>query len=65
LRENNFGDFSAKLIKIGAKVVSHGRYIAFRMAEVHQHERPFREARKIATMRLNPVFVWGIPDEMR
>ena len=23
-----------KLIKIGAKVVSHGRYVAFRMAEV-------------------------------
>jgi len=26
-----------KLIKIGAKVVSHGRYIAFQMAEVTNH----------------------------
>ena len=29
-----------KLIKIGAKVVSHGRYIAFQMAEVAIPERP-------------------------
>jgi hypothetical protein len=29
-----------KLIKIGAKVVSHGRYIAFQMAEVAIPEGP-------------------------
>ena len=39
--QSNFGIFSRttdelkeKLIKIGAKVVSHGRYVAFQMAEV-------------------------------
>jgi len=26
-----------KLIKIGAKVVSHGRYVTFRLAEVGHH----------------------------
>src|SRR5262249_2926685 len=32
-----------KLIKIGAKVVSHGRYIAFQMAEVAIPRQMFRE----------------------
>jgi hypothetical protein len=31
-----------KLIKIGAKVVTHGRYVAFQMAEVHHSEKPLR-----------------------
>ena len=32
-----------KLIKIGAKVVSHGRYIAFQMAEVATPRKMFEE----------------------
>jgi len=41
-----------KLIKIGAKVVSHGRYIAFQMAEVAIPRRMFQEIlRLIAELR--------------
>jgi hypothetical protein len=32
-----------KLIKIGAKVVSHGRYVTFQMAEVAVPRQMFRE----------------------
>jgi hypothetical protein len=32
-----------KLIKIGAKVVSHGRYVSFQMAEVSVSRQMFRE----------------------
>ena len=32
-----------KLIKIGAKVVSHGRYVTFQMAEVAVPKQIFRE----------------------
>jgi hypothetical protein len=32
-----------KLIKIGAKVVSHGRYVTFQMAEVAVPKQMFRE----------------------
>ncbi len=32
-----------KLVKIGAKVVRHGRYVAFRLAEVAVPRNPFRE----------------------
>ena len=32
-----------KLIKIGAKVVSHGRYVAFQMAEVAMPRQLFQE----------------------
>jgi len=48
LREN--------LIKIGAKVVSHGRYIAFQMAEVAISRRLFGDTlRLIATLRAPPI----------
>jgi len=44
-----------KLIKIGAKVVSHGRYIVFQMAEVAIPRQMFREIlRLIAELRLLP-----------
>ncbi len=44
-----------KLIKIGAKVVSHGRYIAFQMAEVAIPRRMFQEIlRLIAELRPKP-----------
>jgi hypothetical protein len=33
-----------KLIKIGAKVVSHGRYVAFQLAEVACHDRCSRKS---------------------
>ena len=32
-----------KLIKIGAKVVSHGRYVTFQMAEVAMPRQLFKE----------------------
>jgi hypothetical protein len=44
-----------KLIKIGAKVVSHGRYIAFQMAEVAIPRQTFQEIlRLIAELRPQP-----------
>ena len=44
-----------KLIKIGAKVVSHGRYIVFQMAEVAIPRLMFQEIlRLIAELRLLP-----------
>ena len=44
-----------KLIKIGAKVVSHGRYIAFQMAEVAVSRQMFQEIlRLIAELRPQP-----------
>jgi hypothetical protein len=45
-----------KLIKIGAKVVSHGRYIAFQMAEVAISRRLFGDIlRLIGTLRAPPI----------
>src|SRR5438876_1127051 len=44
-----------KLIKIGAKVVSHGRYVAFQMAEVAIARQMFQEIlRLIAELRPQP-----------
>jgi hypothetical protein len=44
-----------KLIKIGAKVVSHGRYVAFQMAEVAIPRQVFQEIlRLIAELRSQP-----------
>ncbi|MGC1380443.1 MAG: transposase [Candidatus Baltobacteraceae bacterium] len=45
-----------KLIKIGAKVVSHGRYVAFQMAEVAIPRRLFAAiVERIAALRSSPV----------
>jgi hypothetical protein len=45
-----------KLIKIGAKVVSHGRYVAFQMAEVAIPRNLFGDIlRLIAELRPPPV----------
>ena len=45
-----------KLIKIGAKVVSHGRYVAFQMAEVAIPRSLFADVlRLIAELRPPPV----------
>src|SRR5271154_4673099 len=44
-----------KLIKIGAKVVSHGRYVAFQLAEVAIPRQMFQEIlRLIAELRPQP-----------
>ena len=44
-----------RLIKIGAKVVSHGRYVAFQMAEVAISRHLFRDIlRLIAELRPPP-----------
>ncbi len=44
-----------KLIKIGAKVVSHGRYVSFQMAEVTIPRQMFQEIlRLIAELRPMP-----------
>ena len=44
------------LIKIGAKVVSHGRYVAFQMAEVAFPRQLFQEIlRLIAELRPQPL----------
>jgi hypothetical protein len=45
-----------KLIKIGAKVTSHGRYVAFQMAEVAVPRQMFADIlRLIARLRAPPV----------
>jgi hypothetical protein len=44
-----------KLIKIGAKVVSHGRYVAFQMAEVAIPNLFADILRMIAELRSPPV----------
>jgi Transposase DDE domain group 1 len=44
-----------KLIEVGAKVVSHGRYVAFQMAEVAIPRQMFQEIlRLIAELRPQP-----------
>ena len=44
-----------KLIKIGAKIISHGRYVAFQMAEVAVPRHLFADIlRLIAELRLPP-----------
>jgi hypothetical protein len=45
-----------KLIKIGAKVVSHGRYVTFQMAEVAVPRQMFQEILSlIAQLRAPPA----------
>ena len=45
-----------KLIKIGAKVVSHGRYVTFQMAEVAVPRQMFKEILSlIARLRAPPA----------
>jgi hypothetical protein len=43
IKEWSLTSLKEKLIKIGAKVVSHGRYVAFQMAEVAIPRRMFQE----------------------
>ena len=45
-----------KLVKIGAKVVSHGRYVTFQLAEVAVPRNLFREIlRRVDELRRRPA----------
>ena len=56
IRDWSLTSLKEKLIKIGAKVVRHGRYVAFQMAEVAVPRRLFAEIlRLIAELRPPPV----------
>ena len=55
IKEWSLTSLKEKLIKIGAKVVSHGRYVAFQMAEVAIPRQMFQEIlRLIAELRPQP-----------
>ena len=55
IKEWSLTSLKDKLIKIGAKVVSHGRYVAFQMAEVAIPGQMFQEIlRLIAELRPQP-----------
>jgi hypothetical protein len=64
-----------KLIKIGAKVVSHGRYVTFQMAEVAMPRQLFertkagrrgtRKPPKSSGFDSNRRVIWGIPECFR
>jgi hypothetical protein len=56
IRDWSLTSLREKLIKIGAKVISHGRYIAFQMAEVAIPRRLFADIlRLIAALRAPPL----------
>ena len=56
IRDWSLTSLKEKLIKIGAKVVSHGRYVAFQMAEVAIPRQMFQEIlRRIAELRPPPA----------
>lgn len=56
IRDWSLTSLREKLIKIGAKVVSHGRYIAFQMAEVAISRHLFGDILGlIATLRAPPI----------
>jgi len=55
LRTGSLTSLREKLVKIGAKVVRHGAYVAFQMAEVATPRQMFREIlRLIAELRAQP-----------
>jgi hypothetical protein len=55
IKDWSLSSLKEKLIKIGAKVISHGRSIAFQMAEVAIPRQMFQEIlRMIAELRLKP-----------
>src|SRR6202030_2521802 len=56
IKEWSLTSLKEKLIKIGAKIVSHGRYVAFQMAEVAIPKNLFADTlRMIAELRPPPV----------
>jgi hypothetical protein len=55
-----------KLIKFGAQVVSHGRYVTFQMAEVAAPRKMFQEILSlIARLRVRPHQRERVQDQMR
>ena len=55
IKDWSLASLKEKLIKIGAKIVSHGRYIAFQMAEVAIPRQLFADVlRLIAELRPPP-----------
>ena len=56
IKDCSLTSLKEKLIKIGAKVVSHGRYVAFQVAEVSIPRNLFAEIlRLIAELRPSPI----------
>ena len=56
VKEWSLTSLKEKLIKIGAKVISHGRYVASQMAEVAMPRTLFADIlRLIAELRLSPA----------
>jgi hypothetical protein len=56
IKDGSLTSRKEKLIKIGAKVVSHGRYVAFQMAEVAIPRNLFADVlRLIGELRRPPV----------
>jgi hypothetical protein len=56
IKDRSLTSLKEKLIKIGAKVVSHGRYVVFQMAEVVIPRTLFADIlRLIAELRPPPV----------
>jgi Transposase DDE domain group 1 len=56
IREWSLTSLREKLVKIGAKVVSHGRYVTFQMAEVAVSRQMFQEILSlIARLRAPPA----------
>jgi hypothetical protein len=56
IRDWSLTSLKDKLINIGVKVVSHGRYVAFQMAEVAIPRQMFQEIlRLIAELRPQPA----------
>ena len=49
IKDWSLTSLTEKLIKIGAKVVSHGRYVAFQMAEVAIPRQMFQEILRLIT----------------
>jgi hypothetical protein len=56
IKDRSLTSLKEKLIKVGAKVVSHGRYVAFQMAEVAAPQQRFRGIPSlIARLRAPPA----------
>jgi hypothetical protein len=56
VRHSSLRTLREKLIKIGAKIVRHARYVTFQMAEVAVPRKLFQDIlRRIARLRVAPV----------
>ena len=65
-RSEHYRSTRGELIKIGAKVVSDGRYIIFQMAKIAMSRQMFREILSvIARLRAPPAPAAGARDQIR